>query len=137
MEWFIKVCVNAKIGGGNIAGDGYMMYAETDEVQIKNVVFYDKMLTEDQIELLAEDPFCYDKNKVAEPEGLLGDANLDTIINAEDALAVLKHAAALETLEGEAAVNADVNVSGVIDATDALEILKYAAGLISEFTPVQ
>lgn len=136
MEWIIKDCVKASIGGGNVAGDGYCMYADTDEIELKNVVFYDKMLTEDQIMALADDPFIYDKNNVKE-EGLLGDVTLDEAINAQDALAVLKHAASIETLEGEALENADVNSDGNINAQDALEILKLAAGIIKEFTPVQ
>lgn len=139
MEWLVKDCVKASIGGGNVAGDGYMMYADTDEIMLKNIVFYDEPLNEDQIEALAENPYVYDKKNEdqSDNKGLLGDVNLDTIIDASDALAVLKHAASLEKLEGEANENADVNSDGNIDASDALEILKYAAGLIEEFAPVQ
>lgn len=136
MEWIVKDCVNATIGGGNVAGDGYMMYADTDEILLKNIAFYDVMLTEKQIEGLTDTPYIYDKQN-QETENMLGDVDLDTIINAADALAVLKHAANLVTLEGEAVANADVNTDTIINASDALEILKYAAGLISEFTPVQ
>lgn len=130
MEWIIKDCVNTTIGGGNRAGDGYCMYAETDEIQIKNVVFYDVMLDDDQIEFLYENPDYYSKKDTA---GLLGDVNLDEVIDAADALAVLKHAAALEILEGQPLENADVNFDEIIDASDALDILKKAAGLITEF----
>ena len=138
MEWIIMDCVNAKIGGGNVAGDGYGMYADTDEVQIKNVVFYDKKLTDDQIEFLYENPYYYDKkNQPVESDGLLGDVDLNEAIDASDALLVLKHAVKLTTLTDQPAVNADVNVDAAIDANDALEILKYAAGLISEFTPAE
>lgn len=133
MEWIVKDCVNCTIGGGNIAGDGYLMYANTDEVQLKNIVFYDEVLNEDQIEMIYDNPFMYDKS-ASDEAGLLGDVNLDGIINAADALAVLKHAASLETLEGDSAANADVDSNGIIDASDALGILKYAAGLIKEFT---
>lgn len=63
----------------------------------------------------------------------LGDVNADTVIDAADALAVLKHAAKLEMLEGDALAAANVDANEVVDSSDALQILKYAAGLISEF----
>jgi len=131
MEWIVKDCVKTSIGGGNVAGDGYCMYADTDEIQLKNVVFYDKVLNEAQIEELATHPFIYDKKNET---GTLGDVNADEIINAKDALSVLKHAAVIETLEGVALECADVNGDESIDAKDALDILKYAAGLIKEFS---
>lgn len=56
-----------------------------------------------------------------------GDVNIDDIINAEDALLVLKHAAKMVTLTGQSLEAADTNDDGNIDAKDALEILKYAA----------
>ena len=64
---------------------------------------------------------------------LMGDVNADTFINAEDALAVLKHAAKLSILEGDALKAADVVDDDAIASDDALQILKYAAGLIKEF----
>lgn len=62
---------------------------------------------------------------------LLGDVNNDNIIDAVDALAVLKHAAKLEILEGSALDAADVNADEIIDAYDALLILQHAAHIIS------
>ena len=67
------------------------------------------------------------------PEVTLGDVDLDGNITAADALEVLKHAAKLKTLEGDAAIAADVTKEGTIDSTDALKILQKAAGLIAEF----
>ena len=58
------------------------------------------------------------------------DLNYDGEVSAADALAVLKHAAQIELLEGRALAEADVDRSGVIDSKDALLILKYAAQLI-------
>lgn len=131
MEWIVKDCVNATIGGGNVAGDGYLMYANTDEIQLKNVVFYADLITEEQAKYIYENPDIYSK-----PQGTPGDVNLDEKINAQDALDVLKHAASIAVLEGQPLKNADVNEDGNINAQDALEILKLAAGIITEFTPV-
>lgn len=137
MEWIILDCVDLTIGGGNKNGDGYNMFANTDEVLIKNVVFYDKVLDGDQVELLAADPFMHDKKNEQKPPvttGTVGDVNLDGNINAQDALLVLQHAAKITTLEGEAASNADVTDDASINASDALDILRYAARIITEFT---
>lgn len=64
-----------------------------------------------------------------EPTVLLGDVNADTKINAQDALEILKHAAKIQVLEGDAAVAADANKDGNINSTDALAVLKHAAGI--------
>lgn len=62
-----------------------------------------------------------------------GDVNADGIINAEDALVVLKAAAKLETIDEAKEIIADVNTDKNVDATDALLILQMAAGLIDKF----
>lgn len=73
-------------------------------------------------------------NKSPKPETVtLGDVDQDGNITAADALLALKHAAKLETLEGDKAVAADVTKEGTIDSGDALKILQKAAGLIEEF----
>lgn len=64
---------------------------------------------------------------------MYGDITGDNAINAEDALAVLKHAADLDRIEDVDINKADVIGDGVVNAADALEILKYAAGIIDEF----
>lgn len=58
------------------------------------------------------------------------------LLNANDALYVLKYAAGLLELNTYQVFTADVNGDGNIDATDALLILQKAAGLIERF-PVQ
>ena len=50
-------------------------------------------------------------------------------MDAQDALLVLKHAAALEELTGDQFANADMNGDLVLTADDALQILKIAAQL--------
>lgn len=68
-------------------------------------------------------------NPTAEP-CKLGDANNDGIIDAKDALLVLKSAAKLVTMDGNRVKAADVNNDGNVDASDALQILKVAAKLM-------
>lgn len=66
------------------------------------------------------------------PDALaMGDVNADKIVDASDALMVLKHAAKLEVItETKAVKAADLNADEIIDAADALTILKIAAKII-------
>ena len=66
-----------------------------------------------------------------------GDANFDDKINAEDALAVLKHAARLEELGEYHFIRADVDGNKTVDAKDALYILQYAAHIITSFDEIK
>lgn len=66
-----------------------------------------------------------------------GDANFDDAINAEDALAALKHAAKLEELGEYNFIRADVDANGNVDAKDALYILQYAAHILTSFDEVK
>ncbi len=58
----------------------------------------------------------------------LGDINEDNVINAKDALTVLKISVGKETPTEKGKIVADVNKDGNINAKDALEILKKAVG---------
>ena len=80
-------------------------------------------------------------NEYEEPAeySILGDVAVDGQINANDALAVLKHAAKVAVLDANGMLFADVNGDKEVNANDALDILKYAAKMITEFkgeTPV-
>ena len=80
-------------------------------------------------------------NEYIEPAeySILGDVAVDGQINANDALAVLKHAAKVAVLDTNGMLFADVNGDKEVNANDALDILKYAAKMIPEFkgeTPV-
>lgn len=68
-------------------------------------------------------------NKENEMTRLDGDVNLDSKVNAEDALIVLKASSKLEELTEDEIKYADVNWDGVVNAKDALLVLKMAAGL--------
>jgi len=61
-------------------------------------------------------------------EIIFGDCNLDGVVNATDALVVLKHAAKINPLND--ITNADVTKDGILNADDALKMLKYAAKII-------
>ena len=129
MEWLVMDSTEMTIGGGNLYGDGYCMFADTDEIMIKNVVFYDTMLSDEQIKLLAEKPLMYDK----ESGEYYGDVNVDGDVTAEDALLTLKNASRLVTLSESQLLRSDVNKNTQTNAEDALLILKYAAGIVENF----
>lgn len=60
---------------------------------------------------------------------ILGDADLDKVISANDALVVLQAVAHLKTLTGNAALAANADKDEVISANDALYILQAVAHL--------
>ena len=61
---------------------------------------------------------------------LPGDANGDGIVNAVDALLVLRVSMGLEDLSAEALAACDVDHNGTTDAADALMIMRYSLGLV-------
>lgn len=63
---------------------------------------------------------------------LFGDVDFNGKVTSKDALAVLKHSACLESLDGISLKLADISEDGNIDAKDALIILKIAATLEDE-----
>lgn len=58
-----------------------------------------------------------------------GDVNQDGLINAADAILVLRHHGGQQTLTGDALTAADANESGAVDPTDADWILEKQTGL--------
>ena len=74
-----------------------------------------------------------DTDDSEEEDVIIGDANGDGIVNADDALYILKSIVGLIKLEDNAKKIADVNANGKVDADDALDILKKKAGLIDKF----
>lgn len=67
---------------------------------------------------------------------MYGDIDDSNVVNANDALGVLKHAAKISLLDEKQEFIADVSGDKKIDAIDALLILKYAAKIIDRF-PVE
>lgn len=63
------------------------------------------------------------------PPIVIGDVNMDGVIDALDALEILKYSAKLINLEGRALIAADVNKDGKITSADALAVLKHVAAL--------
>jgi len=64
---------------------------------------------------------------------LMGDADLDGKITVYDAVAVLKHIAGIEVLEGDSLAAASVTGGEALTVSDATTILKYLARIISQF----
>ncbi|MCC7261387.1 MAG: T9SS type A sorting domain-containing protein, partial [Candidatus Latescibacteria bacterium] len=65
--------------------------------------------------------------------GLLGDVNGDKVVDAGDAILVLRHAAGLATLSTAQRDLGDVNGDGATDTGDAILILRKAAGRLARF----
>ena len=63
-------------------------------------------------------------------EGILGDANLDTMVTAGDAAEILRAVVGLTELSEEAKKMADVNQDGEITAADAAFLLRAVVGLV-------
>lgn len=59
----------------------------------------------------------------------IGDVNKDGLVDAKDALMILKYVAKLEKLTNEQIIVSELNGDNIIDAGDALEVLKIAAKL--------
>lgn len=64
---------------------------------------------------------------------MIGDVNLDGVIDVSDALAALRHASGQEVLTGDALLAADVNGDGSVTQADSNIILNYYSGAIDSF----
>ena len=68
-----------------------------------------------------------------EPDIMLGDVNLDGIVDAKDLTALARHVSRISLLEeSEALANADVNGDGDVDARDLTKLARYVARIITE-----
>lgn len=63
---------------------------------------------------------------------LLGDVNLDEVVDSADAQALLRYNAELDELSEEQLDAADVNRDEAADSSDAGRILQYTAEMIEE-----
>lgn len=70
------------------------------------------------------------------PGVVYGDVNMDTDINAGDAILVMQYAAGKTELSDDQKTAADVSGTDGINAGDAILIMQYAAGKITNF-PVE
>ena len=68
-----------------------------------------------------------------QPQGMLGDTDLNGSVTIADAVLALRHALGLITLEGQALINGDVDGNGGLAVADAVQILRKAMGLIDSF----
>ncbi len=63
------------------------------------------------------------------PAGLIGDCDLNGVVNATDALLALRHSMSIEQLTGQGLLNGDVNGDGSVNATDAVLIMRIALSI--------
>ncbi|MBQ7264969.1 MAG: dockerin type I repeat-containing protein [Firmicutes bacterium] len=61
-------------------------------------------------------------------DGILGDVNSDSVVDAKDSTLILQHISGVTTIEGESLSLGDVNKDKTIDAKDASLILQYVVG---------
>ncbi|MBQ9110245.1 MAG: cellulose 1,4-beta-cellobiosidase [Oscillospiraceae bacterium] len=74
-----------------------------------------------------------DPTDEVDPNGLLGDVNVDGKVTISDVLLLNKNLMAGETLTAQGAFNADVDQDGTPTSADALNILKYTIMIITSF----
>lgn len=65
---------------------------------------------------------------------LLGDLNLDGKVNSDDLTALARHVAGIETVNGQALINADVNGDGEVNSDDLTMHARYVAGIITDWS---
>lgn len=65
--------------------------------------------------------------------GLLGDVNLDGLVNSDDLTLLARHIAGIDTVDGQALENADVNGDGLVNSDDMTDHARYIAGIINEW----
>ena len=103
--------------------------ASGDEITFENV--YPKAIANSTIYLAGGNLDGLTPIGTIEVNSLKGDANLDTIVTADDATLIMQHLAGMLTIsDTESLYNADVNGDDVITADDATKIMQYLAGMI-------
>lgn len=152
MDWLTNPDTTFTIGGAYIKDRSHNTEATKQKlasytregVQLAKIDFYSSVLTDEQIaNLYTSDPLYVEKeeptatpepteaiNPTTSPEPelvgyILGDVNKNDKVEAEDALAILKHVVKLEMFTDEVTIRiADIKNDGIIDAEDALNTLK-------------
>ncbi len=91
----------------------------------------------DSLDLRLERISVWEETPQFQPNDIrLGDVDANGIVNATDALLVLKATVNIITLSDEATVAADVDGNKILSAVDALNILKFTVNKIQKF-PIQ
>ena len=71
----------------------------------------------------------YDDYASKAAHGIYGDVNNDKVIDADDALLILRHSLKIETIPEAFLPLGDVNSDGDINSSDALAVLRSSVGL--------
>lgn len=119
MEFLTQTDTSAYLGLMHMTGSS-ISYERSNTSYYDDIAFYDSSLSDKEVNKIYQDA-------VLKKSSLLGDVNNDKLINAEDALLILKYAAKISFSPDFRLSLADINQDQQINAADALEILKYAA----------
>ncbi|MBR3844258.1 MAG: hypothetical protein IKM39_01990, partial [Clostridia bacterium] len=112
------------------ARTAYDTLSQTEKAKVSNLVVLEQ--AEAQLKALEEEQ----QPGGEQPDVLYGDLNEDKLVDAKDALIVLRIAVAKQIPTQYQKLVGDVNGDSGIDAKDALEILKKTVGKIDKF-PVE
>jgi len=87
----------------------------------------------DEVEVLPGDMVAatYQQQSVRWIAVVSGDADLNGLVSAQDALVILRSIVGKTTLSQSAKLAADIRQTGVVDAGDALMVLQYIVGKLS------
>lgn len=115
-EWLINSSGNYVFKNDSQYGDSYIYYDNT----MSDVLDWYKENNDDEI----GGTFVI---KAIAKQNLLGDVNLDGVINIVDATSIQKYLADIEDLNDIQMLNADFNEDGIINITDSTAVQKYLA----------
>ncbi len=102
---------------------------ESNTTEIPSETVTETQVTETKTTETQEKETTSETQTTPEDVILLGDANLDEVINIKDATVIQKHVASLITLSGKALKAADYNCDTLVNVKDATGIQKRIAGL--------
>ena len=120
--------------------DGTRMVHESGQIGVQyfsctitttGVHTFEWRYTKDSSQYAGNDSVCIYLVKVELSDGLLGDANGDGYVNANDALLILRYSLGIVGASALHLENCDVNGDGNVNANDALLVLRAALGIIT------
>jgi hypothetical protein len=70
---------------------------------------------------------------VEKPAGILGDLDLNGLVNSDDLTLLARHVGGIELVEGQALLNADVNGDDLVNSDDLTKHARYVGGIITNW----